>query len=120
MGIPPFVAHLRLRLGASQRTVATLVASVVGPREQGGAVDKRAWAVTNEGAEEGLMKRTSVFVAIAFLAGLGTGFFAHSAGVGRLLRRDPHAADLAAIEKLHQILPPQKTTKLVNGPLEFQ
>ena len=48
------------------------------------------------------MKRTSVFVAIGFLAGLGTGFFAHSAGVGRLLRRDPHAADLAAIEKLHQ------------------
>ena len=48
------------------------------------------------------MKRTSVFVTIGFLAGLGTGFFAHSAGVGRLLRRDPHAADLAAIEKLHQ------------------
>ncbi len=49
------------------------------------------------------MKRTSVFVTIGFLAGLGTGFFAHSAGVGRLLRRDPHDADLAAIEKLHQI-----------------
>ena len=48
------------------------------------------------------MKRTSVFVAIGFLAGLGTGFFARSAGVGRLLRRDPHATDLAAIEKLHQ------------------
>jgi ketosteroid isomerase-like protein len=48
------------------------------------------------------MKRTSVFVAIGFLAGLGTGFFGHGAGVGRLLRRDPHAADLAAIEKLHQ------------------
>ena len=48
------------------------------------------------------MKRTSVFVAIGFLAGLGIGFFAHSAGVGRLLRKDPHAADLAAIEKLHQ------------------
>jgi ketosteroid isomerase-like protein len=49
------------------------------------------------------MKRTSVFAAIGFLAGLGSGFFAHSSGVGRLLRRDPHAADLAAIEKLHQI-----------------
>ena len=48
------------------------------------------------------MKRTSVFVAIGFLAGLGTGFFAHSAGVGSLLRSDPHGADLAAIEKLHQ------------------
>jgi hypothetical protein len=44
------------------------------------------------------MRRTPVFVTIAFLAGLGTGFFAHSAGVGRLLRKDPHAADLAAIE----------------------
>ena len=48
------------------------------------------------------MKGTYVFVAIGFLAGLGTGFFVHSAGVGRHLRRDPHAADLAAIEKLHQ------------------
>ena len=48
------------------------------------------------------MKRTSVFVAIGFLAGLGSGFFAHSAGVGRLLRTDPHAADLAAIEILHR------------------
>jgi ketosteroid isomerase-like protein len=48
------------------------------------------------------MKRTSVFVAIGFLAGLGTGFFAHSAGLGRLLQKDPHAADLAAIEKFHQ------------------
>jgi ketosteroid isomerase-like protein len=48
------------------------------------------------------MKRTSVFVTIGFLAGLAVGFFAHSVGVGRLLRRDMHAADLAAIEKLHQ------------------
>jgi hypothetical protein len=49
------------------------------------------------------MKRTSVFVTIGFLAGLAVGFCADSAGVGRLLRRDMHAADLAAIEKLHQI-----------------
>jgi ketosteroid isomerase-like protein len=48
------------------------------------------------------MKRTSVFVTIGFLAGLAVGFSAHSAGVGRLLRRDMHAADVAAIEKLHQ------------------
>ena len=48
------------------------------------------------------MKRTSVFVAIGFLAGLVIGFFAHSTGVGGLLRKDPHATDLAAIEKLHQ------------------
>ena len=48
------------------------------------------------------MRRTSVFVTIAFLAGLAIGFFARSAGLGTLLRRDTHAADLAAIEKLHQ------------------
>ena len=48
------------------------------------------------------MKRTSAFVTVGFLTGLGTGFFAHSAGVARLLRSEPHAADLAAIEKLHQ------------------
>ena len=48
------------------------------------------------------MKRTSVFVTIGFLAGLAVGFFAHSTGVGRLLRRDMHSADLASIEKLHQ------------------
>jgi len=48
------------------------------------------------------MKRTSVFVAIAFLAGLGTGFFVHSVGGSKLLRKDSHAAELAAIEKVHQ------------------
>src|SRR5713226_7190802 len=47
------------------------------------------------------MRRTSVFVTIAFLAGLGIGFFARSA-MGTLQRKDTHAADLAAIEKLHQ------------------
>ena len=46
------------------------------------------------------MRRTSVFVAIAFLAGLGLGFFARSA-VGMLQRRT-HAADLAVIEKVNQ------------------
>jgi len=39
---------------------------------------------------------------IAFLAGLGIGFFARSAGTGTLQRRDTHAADLAAIERLHR------------------
>ena len=48
------------------------------------------------------MRRTSVFVTIAFLAGLATGFFARSAGLGALLRRNTRAADLAAIEKLHE------------------
>lgn len=48
------------------------------------------------------MKRTSVFLTVAFLAGLIIGLFARSAGLRTLLRRDSHAADLAAIEKLHQ------------------
>jgi ketosteroid isomerase-like protein len=46
------------------------------------------------------VRRISVFVTIGFLAGLGIGYFARSA-VGRLQQRS-HAADLAAIEKLHQ------------------
>jgi ketosteroid isomerase-like protein len=46
------------------------------------------------------MKRTSVFVTMALLAGLAVGFFARSA-MG-ILERRTHAADLAAIEKLHQ------------------
>ncbi len=48
------------------------------------------------------MRRTSAFVTIAFLAGLAVGFFARSAGIGTLQRRDTRAADLAAIEKLHR------------------
>ncbi|HEV1995403.1 MAG TPA: nuclear transport factor 2 family protein [Candidatus Acidoferrum sp.] len=47
------------------------------------------------------MRRTSVFVTIAFLAGLGVGFFAGSAYPGMLQRRT-HGADLAAIEKLER------------------
>ena len=47
------------------------------------------------------MRRTSVFVIIAFLAGLAIGFYARSAGMSMLQRRT-HAAELAAIEKLHQ------------------
>lgn len=48
------------------------------------------------------MRRTAVFVAMAFLAGLGIGFFARRTGRETLLSRDTHAADLAAIDKLHQ------------------
>jgi len=48
------------------------------------------------------MRRTSVFMTIAFLAGLGIGFFARSAGTDTLQRRDTHAADLAGIERLHR------------------
>ena len=48
------------------------------------------------------MRRTSLFVTIAFLAGLGVGFLGRGAYADMLQRRT-HAADLAAIEKLHQI-----------------
>ncbi len=48
------------------------------------------------------MKHTSSLAVIAFLAGLGIGFFARSDGIGTLQRRDTHAADLTAIERLHQ------------------
>ena len=48
------------------------------------------------------MKRSSLFVAIAFLAGLAVGFFARSAARRAFPQRDIHAADMAAIEKLHQ------------------
>src|SRR5215469_521342 len=47
------------------------------------------------------MTRISVFVTIAFLVGLAIGFFARGA-MGTLQQRDKHAADLAAIEKLHE------------------
>jgi hypothetical protein len=47
------------------------------------------------------MRRVSVFVTIGFLAGLAIGYFARSS-MHRLQQKDTHAADLAAIEKLHQ------------------
>src|SRR5215471_11260306 len=46
------------------------------------------------------MRRVSLFVAIAFLAGLAIGFFARRASLSTLHRTD--AADLAAIKKLEQ------------------
>lgn len=48
------------------------------------------------------MRRTFALVTIAFLAGLGVGFWVGGAGFGTLLRKNAHASDLAAIEKLHQ------------------
>lgn len=48
------------------------------------------------------MRRTFLFVTIAFLAGLSIGFLADRAGLGKLLGKDGHATDLAAIEKLHE------------------
>src|SRR6266851_583413 len=47
------------------------------------------------------MRRTSLVTTIVFVAGLGIGYFARSP-VSALQRRDTHAADLAAIEKLRQ------------------
>ena len=47
------------------------------------------------------MRRTLTFTALAFLAGLGIGL-GRSAYRGTLQRRDAHAGDLAAIERLHQ------------------
>ena len=48
------------------------------------------------------MRRTSVFVAIAFLAGLGIGYFVRGSVIGTPHKTDTHAADLAAIDKLHK------------------
>jgi len=48
------------------------------------------------------MRRTSVFVTVAFLAGLAIGLFARSAGIGTFLRRETHGADFEAIKKLEQ------------------
>ena len=47
------------------------------------------------------MRRTALFVTMTFLAGLSIGSFARSAYT-RMLQRRTHAADLAAIEKLHK------------------
>ena len=48
------------------------------------------------------MKRTSLFVSIAFLAGLSIAFLARSTSMGMFPQKDTRAADLAAIEKLHK------------------
>ena len=48
------------------------------------------------------MRPISLVTILVFLAGLGIGFFARGAYTGMLQRRT-HAADLAAIEKLHNV-----------------
>jgi uncharacterized protein (TIGR02246 family) len=48
------------------------------------------------------MRRTSLATILVFVAGLGMGYFARSAGIGTPQRTDTHAADIAAIEKLHR------------------
>jgi hypothetical protein len=42
------------------------------------------------------MRRTSLATILVFVAGLGIGYFARSAGISRPHRTDTHAADLAA------------------------
>ena len=48
------------------------------------------------------MRRTSLITILVFVAGLGIGYFARSAGIGTPHGTDTHAADLAAIERLDQ------------------
>ena len=48
------------------------------------------------------MTRISLLVTIAFIAGLTVGYFARGSRIVMLLRKDTHAADLAAIKKLEQ------------------
>jgi len=48
------------------------------------------------------MSRIYVFIAIAFLAGLGIGVFARSTRTDAQERSDANGADLAAIAKLNQ------------------
>ena len=48
------------------------------------------------------MRQISFFVTVAFLAGLGIGAFTRTAAIATSQQNDTHAADLAAIEKLHR------------------
>lgn len=48
------------------------------------------------------MKRTSILLAAGFLAGLGIGGYVQSARTAMIGQKDPRAADMAAIEKLHR------------------
>jgi len=48
------------------------------------------------------VKRTSLFVTVAFFAGLSIASFARSTSSGAFPQKDTRAADLAAIEKLHK------------------
>jgi uncharacterized protein (TIGR02246 family) len=46
--------------------------------------------------------RRALLVTLAFVGGLAIGYTARNAGIGVPHKPDPHAADLAAIEKLHK------------------
>ena len=47
------------------------------------------------------MRRT-LLVTLVFIGGVTIGYIARNAGIGVLRKPDPHAADLAAIERLHK------------------
>jgi hypothetical protein len=49
-----------------------------------------------------LSRAISILVGLAFLAGLGLGLLVRSGGVLAMPQSETHAADLAAIEKLHK------------------
>jgi ketosteroid isomerase-like protein len=65
-------------------------------------IDKRSQAVATVAVKETNMRHTPLFPILVFVAGFGTGFLARSPSLGAPQRTDTHAADLAAIEKLHQ------------------
>ena len=48
------------------------------------------------------MKRTHLVSILVFVAGLGLGYFVRSLGIDKPQGTDMHAADWAAIEKLHK------------------
>jgi len=52
--------------------------------------------------DDSAMRQNSLFATVAFLAGLGVGVFIRTAAVPASQKNDVHAADLAAIEKLHR------------------
>lgn len=65
-------------------------------------VDKLSPAVASVPVKENNMRHTPLLTILVFVAGLSTGFLARSPSVGALQKTDANAADLAAIEKLHQ------------------
>ena len=48
------------------------------------------------------MRRTHLVTILVFVAGLGLGYFVRSLGIDKPQETDMHAADWAAIEKLHK------------------
>jgi uncharacterized protein (TIGR02246 family) len=80
-------------------------------------VDKSSPVMTSVICSGGVMRRTSLLIVFVFAAGLGVGFFARGA-IDTTHETDTHAADLAAIEKLHaadiKATLTQDSTELIN------